>query len=1116
MLKDVNIWYPNQDPANIIPYPFTIELTGDCVAQNVALVNSYQGIGPVNGNKAILSTIVGTPLYKGILLDTIYDVPHAEDIRFSPDLWPASGLTNAPPPNGSHAAWMRANGTGMQLIRVDGLIAVDTYISGYNIGIMCTNTGNGDPGATFNTGVISNCATAILAQNMPSGLGLMFASFTIDGDIAINRTRTTSDANMQFQHCTIIGRNGTAVNSAGADAASLMQFQNCTISNALQLAGPGIFNVVNSTLLGSTQCVLSATASRASFTGCTFSPATNIVNQGNPANVLFDSRPSSTGIMPSFSWTSVINNYLSRKPANTTLYIATSAAYGAVGDGNVDDTVSIQNALNAASANGGGIVYLPAGKYRLTATLDVPTGVELRGTFEARHGTSAASDGHAKGTILRPYAGQGATNGPPAIALEPNSGLVGVTISYETQNTNCIPFPPTIQGRGANIYVIGVNCPNPFYFLDLDTYTCTNHFVYMADGWALKTGFNIGNGSAGTIVNCHDNWTYWIDNGESSSTLPTSIQAPVITFVAHNMQMYNLGDCTELMVKDFSIIENTYMNFRAENGRGPNTTLISDYCDATIQGIVMDAAAPCAINALNTVLCVFNFNNDTDLTNATVDVLGTTNFQGVARFFNTSAFAQPYLDLNINGGNVGFELADMDSTRNGSIVNGGALHLVNLSAHTVGPNPPYNVSFGLAAGIPGDTSEFIAAFSQNGYSYTNPGATNLLNVWGNFGYSSYPPIPAGLTTSSNSLKVTVSWTASGGVTNYNIKRSTSSAGPFTPIATTFLPIYSDTNIIPGATYYYVVSALNQFGEGANSAPVGTRDILLSRSGWIATASGGDPPANAIDGNAASRWSTAAFQTPGEWFQVDMRSVRTVFKIVLDATASPNDYPRGYQVTLSNDGTTWSSPVATGAGFSAVTTITFPAQSARYIRVTQTGSASANYWSIHEFNAYGRPPAFPTGVTAAAGDGQVTLAWNPQLDATGFYVKRSPTSNGAYSVIAPNIASTGYTNTGLTNGTVYYYAVSATNSVGESDNSPSVIAQPTSATVPHLNFGFTGNQLQFAWPSDHTGWLLQAQTNSANNGLGTNWVTLPASSVSNQILLPINPTAGGVFFRLVHP
>ena len=46
------------------------------------------------------------------------------------------------------------------------------------------NTGGGDPGVTFYSGAISNCAIGIMAQDMPSALGrLMFANFTLDDDL---------------------------------------------------------------------------------------------------------------------------------------------------------------------------------------------------------------------------------------------------------------------------------------------------------------------------------------------------------------------------------------------------------------------------------------------------------------------------------------------------------------------------------------------------------------------------------------------------------------------------------------------------------------------------------------------------------------------------------------------------------------------------------------------------------------------------------------------------------------------------------------------------------------------------------------------------------------------
>jgi hypothetical protein len=61
----------------------------------------------------------------------------------------------------------------------------------------------------------------------------------------------------------------------------------------------------------------------------------------------------------------------------------------------------------------------------------------------------------------------------------------------------------------------------------------------------------------------------------------------------------------------------------------------------------------------------------------------------------------------------------------------------------------------------------------------------------------------------------------------------------------------------------------------------------------------------------------------------------------------------------------------------------------------------------------------------------------------------------------------------------------------------------------------GNLLTLDWPTDHTGWQLQVQTNSPSQGLSTNWWDVADSTTTNQITLPINSTDGSVFSRLSH-
>ena len=93
------------------------------------------------------------------------------------------------------------------------------------------------------------------------------------------------------------------------------------------------------------------------------------------------------------------------------------------------------------------------------------------------------------------------------------------------------------------------------------------------------------------------------------------------------------------------------------------------------------------------------------------------------------------------------------------------------------------------------------------------------------------------------------------------------------------------------------------------------------------------------------------QYAGQWFQVDMKQEQTFDKVVLDNTWALWDSPDQYTVSVSNDGSHWGKPIATGSGQLGIPPITFPEQKARYIRVTQTGMNALYDWSIYEFDVY---------------------------------------------------------------------------------------------------------------------------------------------------------------------
>jgi cellulose 1,4-beta-cellobiosidase len=111
------------------------------------------------------------------------------------------------------------------------------------------------------------------------------------------------------------------------------------------------------------------------------------------------------------------------------------------------------------------------------------------------------------------------------------------------------------------------------------------------------------------------------------------------------------------------------------------------------------------------------------------------------------------------------------------------------------------------------------------------------------------------------------------------------------------------------------------------------------------------------------------------------------------------------------------------------------------------------------------PAAPGSPQATAGNAQVSLTWAASTGATSYVVKRSSTSGSGYSVIASGLTSTSYLDQSVTNGSTYYYVVSAVNSGGESGNSVQVsaIPEPLLPGAPLNVTAMAGNtRVDLAW------------------------------------------------------
>jgi fibronectin type 3 domain-containing protein len=279
---------------------------------------------------------------------------------------------------------------------------------------------------------------------------------------------------------------------------------------------------------------------------------------------------------------------------------------------------------------------------------------------------------------------------------------------------------------------------------------------------------------------------------------------------------------------------------------------------------------------------------------------------------------------------------------------------------------------------------------------------------GGGGGTTVPAVPAGLTAAAGNSQVTLTWSGSSDATSYIVKRSTTS-GAEVQIATPSALSYTDTGVTNGTKYFYVVAAANSAGDSANSAEVSATPSLPAPG----------VPANvmATAGNAEVTLTWGAV-TNATSYHVK-RSTTSGAETQIGAPTSTT-----YTDTTAKNGTKY---------FYVVSAVDSTGESANSAEVNATPTAPAQ-----------APPA-PANLAATAGNAQVALTWSASTGATSYNVKRS-TTNGSGYVTVSSPTSTSYTDTGVTNGTTYYYVVSAVNGTGESANSSQVSATPSAPTA----------------------------------------------------------------------
>jgi fibronectin type 3 domain-containing protein len=301
--------------------------------------------------------------------------------------------------------------------------------------------------------------------------------------------------------------------------------------------------------------------------------------------------------------------------------------------------------------------------------------------------------------------------------------------------------------------------------------------------------------------------------------------------------------------------------------------------------------------------------------------------------------------------------------------------------------------------------------------------------------------------------VALAWSAPGSnggsaITAYKVYRGTSSGGETLLTTLGNVTSWTDTNAANGTTYYYKVSAVNSVGEGAASN---------EKSGTPATVPGGPALNNATAGNGSV---ALAWSAPGS----NGGSAITAYKVYRGTSSGGETL-----LTTLGNVTSWTdNNTANGTTY--------------YYEVSAVNSMGEGVASNERSATPSQPanvPSAPALTSAAGGNASVALTWNAPSNnggsaVTGYKVYRG-TSSGNETLLTSLGVVTGWTDSSVTNGTTYYYKVSAVNSVGESAASNELSATPsqpaTAPSAPSLNAATPGNgSVALAWsaPSDNGG------------------------------------------------
>lgn len=685
-VTNLSIWYPEQNINDVKPYPWTLFQTqGNCATiEHVTLVNSYNGFNSAPSELHYVLDSYITALNKGIEVHVCTDIGRIENVSISPEYWAKSGLPGAPT-LAELTAYTKANSVGFQMHRSDWEYISYLHISGYKTGIWIgREPGFADaPNAQLYEVHVDNCENGLYVEDVnPYGILISNSSFgAAKGGNAVYFYKDFSTST-QFNGVEFSG----PIVSDGSDG--VISFESCLFGKysdyALKINNGNVLlsqchfeNDDKHVYLGMNMRTLKSVNSG-------HKQRLKINNHSNDAKIeIITDKKYAFEPIPKRLKTNIIAH--PRPVSNQVLKADFSRATGFNNQRPVKDISSeLQSALDALKASGGGTLYLPAGRYLVDKPIKIPSGVELRGSWDVQHHTQNGGT-----AIFTNYdGGDAGENAPSLIQLETNAGIRGITLAqlniisgeYSAESPRKTPF--LIQGQGPKVYVINVTIAIGDKGIDLASYDTSGHYVDYLGGVPLRAGIWVGGGAEGGFIrNMQFNPHYGSRLPEGGQGYP---RVAMMRFVQSNCSALKFADVKNQTIFNNFVYGSVYgIHFLKDEitGKYPGKmTMIghgSDGCTYSL--FVEDADKDTKIIAVNSELVNTKIPNEPVRSYVLMGKeMNTSKVHPDAKLilYNSAFWGSPVFGAIINSGIVSFQQANFSrSGTYGVDVRGGRAHV---------------------------------------------------------------------------------------------------------------------------------------------------------------------------------------------------------------------------------------------------------------------------------------------------------------------------------------------------------------------------------------------------------------------------------------------------------